>query len=364
MAQGDAPVAYRLADGVRIHRSGNEIRFRRGVWSHQEATLRLADQPPAVVRFVNAFCDTLVRDGAADPARIAREQGAGEGELAQYQGLVESLAQRQFLSATSQKSAASMVASILGGGVGGFEHQIAAPRPVLFFTDSDYGRSSATALAREIGLPLDVMDPEVLRELAAADLTTRTDAVDYIDALARYEKIFRPYACVLGCMAAPNLSTLRNLNRLLLQAEKPLILGLIDGPFISALSTVPTDTGCFECFEQRMLARLEDTAAYQQFVEATARADAPNGAWSASQLHALVSVVVSEAYLYATVSMMRLTGRVVNVYLPLLEIQVQDLLRVPYCPACGYIARGQMNDMYTSTKRLVSDMLGRIAIEG
>jgi hypothetical protein len=62
--------------------------------------------------------------------------------------------------------------------------------------------------------------------------------------------------------------------------------------------------------------------------------------------------------------MMRLTGRVVNVYLPLLEVQVQDLLRVPYCPACGYVARGQMNEMYTSTKRLVSDMLGRIAIEG
>jgi thiazole/oxazole-forming peptide maturase SagC family component len=365
MAHGDTPAVYRLADGVRIHRSGHEVRFRRGVWSHQEATLRLVDQPAPVVQFVNAVCDALTRDGVADPELIARELAAGEEEVAQYRGLLESLAQRQFLSETSQQHAARMVASLLGGGIGGFEQRIAAPRPALFFTDSEYARTSATALAREIGLPLDVMDAELLRELAAADLTSRTDAVDYIDTLSRYEKIFRPYSCVVGCVASPNLSTLRNLNRLLLQEAKPLILGLIDGPFITALSSLGTETGCFECFEQRMLARLEDTAAYQQFVDATARREAPaGGAWAASQLHALISVVVSEAYLYSSIGMMRLAGRIVNVYLPLLEIQVQDLLRVPYCPACGYVARGQMNEMYTSTKRLVSDMLGRIAVEG
>ena len=160
------------------------------------------------------------------------------------------------------------------------------------------------------------------------------------------------------------MSFLRNLNRLLIRLEKPLILGLIDGPFITALSTLATDTGCFECFEQRMLARLEDTAIYQQFVDATAGVTAASGAWTAPQLHALISAVISEGYLYATVGMMRLAGRVVNIYLPLLEIQVQDLLRVPYCPACGYVARAQMNEMYTSTKRLVDDMLHRITVEG
>jgi thiazole/oxazole-forming peptide maturase SagC family component len=165
-------------------------------------------------------------------------------------------------------------------------------------------------------------------------------------------------------MAAPDLSLLRNLNRLLIRAEKPLILGLIDGPFIAALSTHATETGCFECFEQRMLARLEDTAVYQQFVQATAGISATGGPWLAPQLHMLVSTVISEAYLYSTVGLMRLAGRIVNVYLPLLEIQVQDLLRVPYCPGCGYISRAHMNEMYTSTKRLVTDMMAKIKVEG
>jgi thiazole/oxazole-forming peptide maturase SagC family component len=364
MANDPTLPVYRLADGVRVHRSGDEIRFRKGVWSHQEATVRLIDQPSPVVEFLNAVYEALVRRGDADLSDIGRDQGASAEELSRYQGLLESLRQQQFLRDVRQKDSARMVGALLGGIVSGFEHQIAPPRPALFFTDSQYARTSAAALAREMSMPLDVMDPELIRAMATADLTSRTDAVEYIEALTRYEAVLRPYTCVLGCVASPNMSFLRNLNRLLIRLEKPLILGLIDGPFITALSTLATDTGCFECFEQRMLARLEDTAIYQQFVDATAGVTAASGAWTAPQLHALISAVISEGYLYATVGMMRLAGRVVNIYLPLLEIQVQDLLRVPYCPACGYIARAQMNEMYTSTKRLVDDMLHRITVEG
>jgi thiazole/oxazole-forming peptide maturase SagC family component len=358
-----APV-YRLADGVRVHRGGDEIRFRRGVWSHQEATLRLSGQPAPVVAFLTAACDALANGRELDLERICHDHAVGAEQMAEYRGLMDSLTQQRFLRQASEKAAAGMVAALLGGAVTGFEGQARAPRPALFFTDSEYARNSAGALARELNFPLDVMDSHVLQELAAADLTTRTDAVDYVEAISRYEKVFHPYTCVLGCVASPNLSMLRNLNRLLIQAEKPLVLGLIDGPFITALSAIATDTGCFECFEQRMLARLEDLAAYQQFVDANSGNGAPAGAWAATQLHSLVSVVLSEGYLYSTVGMMRLAGRVVNVYLPLLEIQVQDLLRVPYCPACGYVARAQMNEMYTSTRRLVGEMLRRVQVEG
>jgi thiazole/oxazole-forming peptide maturase SagC family component len=364
MAHDETSPVYRLADGVRLHRTGDEIRFRKGVWSHNEATLRLIDQPVPVAAFLSAACEALARGGEADLASIGRELDAAAEELSQYQAVFESLKHQQFVRDATQKSAAQMVAALLGGSISGFEAQIASPRPALFFTDSDYARASASALAGEIGLPLDVLDADVVRALATADLTSRTDAVDYIEAASRYEKIIQPYTCVLGCMASPNLSILRNLNRLLIRVEKPLILGLIDGPFATALSTLATDTGCFECFEQRMLARLEDLAAYHDFVNATAGAVPVSGAWAVPQLHALVSVVVSEAFLFSTVGMMRLAGRVVNVYLPLLEIQTQDLLRVPYCPACGHVARAQMNELYTSTRRLVNDMLGKITVEG
>src|SRR5262249_6876375 len=141
-------------------------------------------------------------------------------------------------------------------------------------------------------------------------------------------------------------------------------MGLIDGPFISALSTFATETGCFECFEQRMLARLEDTLVYHQFVQATTAGGgaAASGPWLSPQLHVLTALVISEAFLWSTLGMMRLAGRSVSIYLPLLEIQVQDLLRVPYCPACGFISKAHVNEMYTSSKRLVADMMAKIDV--
>jgi thiazole/oxazole-forming peptide maturase SagC family component len=355
---------YCLPAGVRVFRTGDEIRLRKGVWSHTEATLRLTGQEERLVHFLNRVYDELTHDRYVDPAALCSEIGAGEEELASYCQILESLRQRQFLHDTQEREVTQAIRAMLGGNLGGFEENAGTPRPVLFFADTAYARGAAANLAREMGLPLDIIDDEHLKMLATSDLTTRTDALEYMEVVTKLEKVFHPYTCVVGCVASPNLSLLRNLNRLLIRAGKPLILGLIDGPFLTALSTLATDTGCFECFEQRMLARLEDTKVYHEFVRATTDIAAARGAWISPQVHLLTATVIGEAYLYTTLGMMRLAGRVVSIYLLLLEIQVQDLLRVPYCPACGFISKAQMNEMYTSSKRLVTEMLEKIEVKG
>jgi thiazole/oxazole-forming peptide maturase SagC family component len=360
------PRVYALREGVRVFRSGEEVRFRKGVWSYSEAAVRLSGQGERAAGFFGAVYEALVRGGEADADEIVRSVGAGDEEAAAYHDVLDELRRQMFLRDASEQDAARIVSTLLGGGLGGVEAYAArAARPVLFYADSVYARDAAKGLAREVGLPLDVMDESVARELAQADLTTRTDAVGHADTMARLGRIFHDYSCVLGCVATPNLTLLRNMNRLLVEAEKPLILGLIDGPFMSLLATLATQSGCFECYEQRMLARLEDMTVYQQFVEATAGggADAA-GAPFAPPLHLLTAAVISEGYLYSALSMLRLAGRIINIYLPLLEIQAQDLLRVPYCPACGFISKAQMNEMYTSSKRLVGEMLARVELEG
>jgi len=356
---------YALRDGVRVFRNGEELRFRKGVWSYNEAILRLAGLGERAAGFFGSVYEALVQDRSADADAIAAEAGVSAEELASYCELLENLRGQQFLQDPKQKDMSRIVNALFGGNVGGFDDRIGPPRPVLFFSDSKYAQESARTLAGEIGLPLDVLDEETMLALAAADLTTRTDAVAYVESVAKFEKVIQPfYSCVVGCMGAPNLSLLRNLNRTLIRMEKPLILGLIDGPFVSLLSTLATETGCFECYEQRMLARLEDTVVYHKFVESTAGGWAAGGAGISPALHMLTGAVISEAYLYSTLGMQRLAGRIVNIYLPLLEIQVQDLLRVPYCPGCGFMSTARMNEMYTSTKRLVSEMLDKIEIEG
>lgn len=358
---------YALREGVRVFRTGEELRFRKGVWSYNEAAVRLAGQDERATRFFVRVYDALVRGQEADADQIAQSVEASGEETAAYCEVLDQLRRQMFLHDASERDVTRGVSALLGGGLAGVEEYASSNlRPVLFFADSDYAREAAKKLAGEINLPLDVLDAEVAGELAQADLTTRTDAVAHAETMARLGRVFHNYSCVLGCVATPNLSMLRNINRLLIEAEKPLILGLIDGPFLSLLATLATQSGCFECYEQRMLARLEDMTVYHQFVAATADgggAASSGGAPFAPPLHLLTSAVISEAYLYATLSMLRLSGRIVNIYLPLLEIQAQDLLRVPYCPACGFISKAQMNEMYTSSKRLVSEMLSRVELE-
>lgn len=355
---------YALREGVRVFRSGEEIRFRKGVWSYTEAVVRLAGQEERVVRFFTAVYDALVRVHEADLEVIGSELGASAEEINSYCELLENLKRQQFLHSNDQRDVARAVGALLGGSLSGFAEGVGVPRPVLFFTDSDYIREAAKTLSKEIGLALDLLDDETIQTLATADLTTRIDAVQHKETEVSLEKVFRPYACVLGCVAAPNMSVLRNLNRLLIAAEKPLILGLIDGPFISVLGTLATETGCFECYEQRMLARLEDTVVYHRFVESTVKGADAVGPWFSAQMHMLMAAVVSEGLIYSSLGLMRFAGRVVNIYVPLLEIQAQDLLRVPYCPACGFISKARMNEAYTSTNRLVTEMLANIELEG
>ncbi|HRC86884.1 MAG TPA: hypothetical protein PK413_14845 [Thermoanaerobaculia bacterium] len=365
MSEGQAASkVYGLNEGVRVFASGEEIRFRRGVWSFNEAIVRLSGQPEGVVRFFKALHGQLVERREADVEALAAELGTGREELTACSEVLDALKQQQYLHDASQRDVAKVVSALLGGNLSGFENYVGTPRPTLFFSDSPYAKSAAQILAREVGLPLDLLEPEYLEELARVDLTTRTDAVETLERTLALEKRLGTYASVLGVVAAPNLSSLRNLNRLLVRAEKPLILGMIDGPFMSVLSTLATQSGCFECFEQRMLARVEDTVVYHRFVEATANAPGGNGAFLAPPLHMLTAAVLAEGFLYSTLAMMRLSGRIINIYLPLLEIQVQDLLRVPYCPGCGFVSKAQMNELYTSSKRLVGEMIGKVEIHG
>ncbi|MCW3051455.1 MAG: sagC [Chthonomonadales bacterium] len=360
---GAAPRIYALTEGARVFRNGDEIRFRKGVWSYTEATIRLTGQEEPVKQFFETIYTRFLQYQEVDVDEIGREIGANATELALYCEVLDDLKRQKYLVNPQEHDPTRILSALLGDNLSGFERYAGTPRSVLFFTDNDYARNAAKTLAKEIGLPLDVLDDETMEELAAADLTSRTDAVRYTETITRFAKVFHPYMCVIGCMAAPNLSLLRNLNRILINAEKPLILGMIDGPFMSVLSTLATQTGCFECYEHRLLARLQDTLVYHRFVASTTQTRTIDGSRFAPMLHILTSAVVSEGYVYSTLGMMRLAGRILNIYMPLLEIQVEDLLRVPYCPACGSISRAEMSDMYTSTKRLVTEMLSKIELE-
>jgi len=368
MAQtNNSDSVFLLKEDVRIFSSGPaEFRFRKGVWSFTEAVIRLEGQEERVKRFFTRVVDELTAHGEADLNRLASDLGISSEELPGYRAILDRIRDQGFLHRLEESETQRIVSFLLGGNISGFEEYIGPARPVLFVSDQAYAREAARSIASTMAFPVDFLDEQTLSALAQADLTTKTEAMEHLKAIEAHQQRLAPYACVVVCLSAPHVSLLRNLNRVLIRLEKPLVAGLLDGPFLHLLSTSAAETGCFECFEHRLLARLEDTVVYQRFVEAGRLSPCGlrelRSTVSTPILHMLVSGALAEAFLFATLGMLRLAGRVVSIYLPVLEIQVEDLLRVPYCPACGFVSAARMDEMFTSSRRIVNEMVSKIEI--
>jgi thiazole/oxazole-forming peptide maturase SagC family component len=363
----DSPhkIVCRLPNGVRVFASTpDELRFRKGVWSYTEALVNLENQDLLIRNVIIAISQELLQKDEASVTDVISRFGLNEDQSQKCLRILDDLKSQGFLVSADDTSIGMSISSLLGGQLLGFEQSISKVKPVLFVSDTDHAISAAKDIAGKLGLPLDVLDRSATMDIGGMNLTDRTDAIALTSSMERVGKLFTPYGCVVASFASPKVLLLRNINRILVRLEKPLILGLIDGPFVSVLSALAPQTGCFECFEHRMLARLEDTLVYHKFVESQRNVvhngDQDRGTIPA--LHMIVAAVLSEAFLYASSGLCRLAGRCVNIYLPLLEIQVEDLLRIGYCPACGHVAKLQMDEMYTSSREIVKAMLRNIEI--
>ncbi len=218
-------------------------------------------------------------------------------------------------------------------------------------------------LAREIHMPLTLLTHDDFKSIEAKDLTTKFDAYGTRKELGSVREIVEPFSCIIGCLERPHIIFLRNLNRVLVQTSQVLSLGLLDGPFTTIFTIKPPETGCFECFEQRLLARMMEMPTYQQFVEQTRNLPRLDNKIHASPLmHSLASQALFEGLLATRIGKAKLAGRILNTYIPLMETQVQPLLRVPFCPACGFVAEARMEEMYTSSKKIVDRVVDRITL--
>jgi len=354
---------YTLPENVRIYRSEDEIRIRDGVWSFHEAVINLSKESDNVKKAVQELFEKLKDGVSINPIEIKDRYNVSPRKIDEFTKLCEELKRGGILTAETENTHYHKITrALLGEYIP--ELKIAERRRMLFFSDTSYTKDAAKNMCSHLNIKLDIMEKELFDELRKDDLTTKTDAIANIKSLEKYEKELYPYSCIIGCLSDLQITFLRNLNRVLIHMEKPLSLAIIDGPFLSMLTIHPPQTGCLECFENRILSRMEDHDSYHRFVDSQMKTAVQQKNFECSPLlHMLTSMVISEGFLLSTIGKAKFMGRVLNIYLPVFEIQCQDILRLPFCPSCGYVAKGKAEEMYIDSKRLISEMLKKINVE-
>lgn len=209
-------------------------------------------------------------------------------------------------------------------------------------------------------IPVKPIASDTLEKLLSLDLSN-TDPIISHRELSSVVNDLDIYPTFLIVLEKPNMKLIRAFNRALKEMNKSATLVMLDGPFITLTTIKLPETGCFECLENRILARMEEMSAYQNFVSQS-KFEKKDFTFITPILNTFASLGLQEMLLILATGKSKFVGRVMSIYLPLFEVQIQDLLRIPVCPACGMFSKAEFEEMYTSTQNIVGKLVKKVIL--
>ena len=342
-----------LAPSVRLLAAEPHVtRMRWGIWNFQEVAVDLRSESPAVQQVFGRFFAALAT-GAAVESSFEQYPELSVAERANLELAVTELRQAGFLTYDQPASKGSDMARVLLGNLDLYGADHAVNANVAFVSDSPTAATYMSAQTAAMGAHVQVLPDDFFSELHDADLTSGLGGVDALDIHARLGEYLGPFDSIVACISRASILAFRNLNRLACSLEKPLVVGLIDGPFATIVGTDSPRTGCLECFEQRSLARLEDHVSYHSFAAVRIAGDDGAGTRANGIESLLCAFLVNEAILLQTLGTARFIGRALSVYLPTYEMQAQDVLRIASCPACGHVSKDILQEINFNSRVIV-----------
>ncbi|KRU24277.1 thiazole/oxazole-forming peptide maturase SagC [Clostridium sporogenes] len=349
---------YRLSNNLRIYDNGeNEIRFRSGLWNYNEAVLDLSTETENFTKSFRKVIDNLKNNKGISVKNLDEYELSNE-EKNNLINVIDSLNEAGMLYSEDEKDNDFEISKVL---LGDFRYTLNKKeknnQKLLFISDNDYAKQTAKNLSDGMNINLDLYSKENIDNIISKDLTSNLDALEKKSNIEDIKNQLKDYSAILICMSHINMNLFRNINRVSIELKKPIIMSFIDGPFITTLSTLPPKTGCLECFEQRILSRLEDHVLYHKFIESDFKPSDKSHKSIIPLLNIMTNMVISEGFLINNFNTCKIEGRVLSIFVPTLEIQSQDLLRVPFCPACGNISKAKLKEINISTRNIVDGIL-------
>lgn len=357
-------IQYALQEDIMLIATDDEIRIRKGVWNYEEACLSLTGYSEEFTRCFHDVFDSLQTGqfsvGQLDDLLLE------PFEREQAETVLQQLLESDFILAVDEKLSHSRITKILTGGLELFiddDYQVQESKSVLFCTDTEYVMEKWKTFSELHQIKADYLEPDLFSALKTVDLTTNIDAIGYYEDMDRLGKRFDDILAIVISVSRLSISFMRNVNRIALEKKIPIMMSFIDGPTINALPVNHDQTGCLECFERRALARLEEHVHYARFVEERKRDPSDKRRKNVSNIilmDLLANISFAGAFMFCTVGASRFSGRLLSIYLPSLEIQMQNILRVPFCEACGSVARAEFGELNASSRRLIDNISERI----
>ena len=357
----DMETEYVFREGTLVQLNENSLEITSGIWNYYSVNIDFAPQWKPLMQFI---VNLGLKEGVS-LKKLHNEFELDESDLESLKDLLDQLYNEGLL--LDKKIAnlrTSAVLSLLGLG----DVQIKAllgeklskyPKIALIATDT-FTKEMISKLNYDKFMDISILSEEQTSNLKKNDLSFNLTAVEVSKALREFE-YFKDYDVITVIANYPHPILLRNLNRISLKFNKPFVFGALDGPFLLLASFIPFETSCFECFETRIKAQLRHLKEYTDFVETLKSIEPQQKVFdSVPLLHLLMSLTLNETLVLGNTGFGYFVGRLLSLYLPLFEVQIQDILRIPTCPACGYTNSAKMKELYFDFRKVVTDIAKKL----
>lgn len=354
---------YRKMPNVSIYYNGaEELRLRKGVWNFEEAALNLNSVSENLAGAIRKVFEAIDENRDYSMEKINAEYELSVDEFMNLSSMLEELYSQNYLCDEESNNIDLILKDLIGGTISrrfGF-YKANSFSPILLLSDNKIVKETITAQGELLSMPVKNISPELIDRLMKLDITN-TDPLSTNEDLSGIVSELDLYPAFLLVLEKPNVKLLRAFNRTLIAMNKSATLVMLDGPFVTLTTVKPPETGCLECFENRVLARMEEMGTYQEFVSQS-KFEQRDFTYATPVLNTFAMLGLQEMLMILATGKSKFIGRVFSVYLPLFEIQIQDLMRIPICPACGMFARAEFEEMYTSTQNIVGKLMDKVIL--
>ncbi|WAA12659.1 hypothetical protein [Fervidibacillus halotolerans] len=157
-------------------------------------------------------------------------------------------------------------------------------------------------------------------------IQSSTDFIKETEILNKYRNAFKDYDYIYYLASLTSLYKIRAINKLMLMIQKPFFLGLADNENIFITGIDPKITGCFECFEKKILAKFDFRELH-----------VPNehGSISHSELFLMASILHKNIEQTEVNGISMLMGNVLYFYFPNFEYSFDFNRRTILCNTCA-----------------------------